>query len=112
MKLTRRHCAGMYSMLAAMPPFDRFDLPTDARIEFRVNRAGMHKGMYEPDPHTISISKETHDTYHDVLQTMAHEMAHLALERQGRPNHSNHCSEFNALAAQICNIWGWNFKEF
>ena len=112
MKLTKRHLASMYNMLAIMPPFDRFKLASDARMEFVVNRASMSAGLYEPDPHTISISKINNKHYHDVLQTMAHEMVHLALERQGRPDHHNHCSEFNALGAEVCDLWGWNFKEF
>lgn len=112
MKLTPRHLAAIYSMLAALPPFDRYKLASDAKIEFRVTRADMSMGLYEPDPHTISISKPHHEYYKDVVKTMAHEMVHLALERQGKPNHSNHCSDFNALAAEVCNLWGWNFKEF
>lgn len=112
MKLLPRHLAAMYHTLSVLPPFDRYKLASDARIEFKVTRADLSMGLYEPDPHTISISKVHHKTYNDVMQTMAHEMCHLALERKGSPNHSNHCAEFNALAAEVCNQWGWNFKGF
>lgn len=112
MKLTRHMLAQVYSMLAAMPPFDRFNLPSDASIQFKVNRSGMAKGTYEPDPNTITISKPEHKDYQDVVGTVAHEIVHLALERRGSRDHSNHDAEFNALAAEVCNLWNWNFKEF
>ncbi len=112
MKLTKRHLAGMYNMLASLPPFDRYKMAKDVRIDFKVTQAEMTMGLYEPDPHTICISKTQNKTYLDALQTLAHEMVHLALEVKGSSSHHNHCSEFNALAAEVCNNWGWNFKEF
>lgn len=102
----------MYSMLAAMPPFDRYNLPSDARVEFSIYRSAMHKGSYEPDPHTIKISKPEHKDYQDVLLTMAHEMVHMALEIRGEREHACHGAAFNALGAEVCNAWNWNFKEF
>lgn len=99
-------------MLACLPPFDRFNLPADVNIEFRVNRSSMAKGLYEPDPHQISISKPEHKDYQDTLLTMAHEMVHLALERRGASDHSNHDCDFNALAAEVCDAWGWDFRSF
>lgn len=112
MKLTQRHLQAIYSMLAAMPPFDRYHLPSDAVIQFKVNRSAMAKGTYEPDPHTITVSKPEHADYQDVVHTVAHEMCHLALERRGERTHADHCSAFNALGAEVCNLWNWDFKTF
>lgn len=112
MKLSRKHLSSMYNMLVVLPPFDRYKMAKDVRIDFKITHSDMSQGLYEPDPHTISISKIHNKGYNDVLQTLAHEMVHLALEVAGSPHHHNHCSEFNALAAEVCNEWGWNFKEF
>lgn len=112
MKLTQRHLQAIYSMLVALPPFDRFNLPSDAIVQFKVNRSRMTKGLYEPDPHTISVSRQEHKDYQDVVHTVAHEMCHLALERIGEGDHSDHGAAFNALAAECCNLWNWDFKTF
>ena len=112
MKITRLALQNMYDCLAVLPPFDRFTLPLSHSIEFRVNQSKMAKGLYEPDPHQISISRIQHDSYGDVLMTLAHEMVHLALERRGASDHSNHDADFNKLGAEVCDFWGWNFKEF
>ena len=112
MKLTQRHLQAIYSMLAAMPPFDRYKLPSDARVQFKINRSAMTKGTYEPDPHTITVSRDEHSDYQDVVHTVAHELTHLALEVAGKRDHANHCAEFNALAAEVCTKWNWDFKTF
>ena len=112
MKLTQRHLAAIYSMLAAMPPFDRYSLPSDAVVQFKVNRSGQAKGTYEPDPYLITVSKSEHADYQDVVHTVAHEMVHLALDRVGEEHHANHGAQFNRLGAECCNLWNWDFKAF
>lgn len=112
MKLTRQHLATMYYMLAAMPPFTRYKLPSDAKIDFKINRSKMLCGSYEVDPHTITISRVLCHTYQQVLETLAHEMVHLALEQRGASDHSDHDVAFNNLAAEVCTLWGWNFPKF
>jgi len=107
-----RHIADMYHVLASLPPFTRYKLPSDAEVEFKLTRSKMLMGSYDVDPHTICVSTHLCTTYQSLFETMAHEMVHLALERKGASDHSNHDSEFNALAAEVCDAWGWNFKEF
>lgn len=112
MKLTPSILAGMYYALRATEPFPSYRLPHPSKIKFRVTRTTMSFGEYEPDPHTIRVSREACNNYNDALQTMAHEMTHMALERKGARDHANHDADFNALAAKVCDAWGWNFKEF
>lgn len=112
MKLTQRHLASIYSMLAAMPPFDRYSLPSDAVIQFKVIPKGMAKGTYEPDPYLITVSRNQHVDYQDVVHTIAHEMTHLVLDRVGEEHHANHGAQFNRLGAEVCNLWNWDFKSF
>jgi len=111
-RLTKHILEGMYYALRCAEPFSTFRLPHPSTVTFKVNRASMAFGDYEPDPHTIRISRECNKNLDSVFKTMAHEMVHLALERKGAKDHSNHDAEFNALGAKVCNAWGWNFKEF
>ena len=46
------------------------------------------------------------------INTLAHEMVHLCLERKGASDHADHDTDFNALAAKVCNAWGWDFRKF
>lgn len=102
----------MYEMLAVTRPFTRYKLPPSNKVTFELSRSKMLMGWYDGDPHTIAISTVLNDTYQKCLETMAHEMVHLALEKKGASDHSDHDSEFNALAADVCNAWGWDFKGF
>lgn len=112
MKLMPQYLAAMYDLLAGVPPLSKYRLPRWDKVEFTVTRSRMLMGSYDGDPHHISVSSTHCDTYQKAFETMAHEMIHLALERGGSRDHSDHDSDFNALAADVCNAWGWNFKEF
>ncbi len=112
MKLLPQHLAAMYSLLAEVPPFSKHRLPRWDKVEFTVTRSRMLMGSYDGDPHHICVSSTYCDTYQKTLETVAHEMIHLVLERKGSRDHSDHDSDFNAMAADVCNLWGWNFKEF
>ena len=112
MKITPRYLATMYYMLAALPPFNRFKLPSEHEVDFKINRSSMLLGSYDVDPHLIIISRVACHDYKEVMETLAHEMVHLALEQRGASDHSDHDSAFNCLAAEVCTIWGWDFKEF
>lgn len=104
--------AAMYYALKCSDPFRELRLPDPHKVKFTVTRSRMAHGEYDTDPHQIMVSKVCNEDYDDVFQTVAHEMVHFACERKGSPDHANHCSEFNALAAKVCDAWGWNFKEF
>ena len=112
MKLTPRMLQGMYYALKFCAPFNEYRLPDPHKVTFTVTRSSMTCGEYDTDPHQIKVSKVANADLNAVLQTMAHEMVHFALERKGAKDHAHHDSEFNALAAQVCDEWGWNFKEF
>ena len=110
MKLTKPLLASIYDLLAGLPPFSSYKLPTD--VEFQINKSTMLFGSYDVDPHVITISSVMHTTYQSVLETMGHEMVHLALEKKGAKDHANHDAQFNALAAKVCDQWGWDFTRF
>lgn len=102
----------MYEMLASLPPFSRCNCPLSVNVNFETNGSTMLQGSYDVDPHTITLSTKLNKTYQQALETMAHEMVHLCLERKGASDHADHDTDFNALAAKVCNAWGWDFRKF
>lgn len=87
-------------------------MPKSGGVHFVVNRSTMLCGSFEPDPYTITISSHYCKTYSDLLETMAHEMAHLALEKKGIKEHAHHNLKFMQLAAKICKSFGWELRGF
>jgi hypothetical protein len=47
-----------------------------------------------------------------VIETMGHEMVHLALERKGEETHANHGAKFLILAEKVCTEFGWKLEDF
>ena len=112
MKLTERQLRATYTYLSQLPPFNKWKMLDEYRIEFVVNRASMTCGMYEPDPHTISVSSVSNVSHMDVLKTVAHEVIHLTLERQGKGGHEDHNDDFLAMAREVCESFGWDTETF
>ncbi len=110
MKLTESNLRDIYQMLRGMTPFVAYKLPDE--VEFKVNRSSMLMGSYEPDPDTITISRILCHSYPLVIETMGHEMVHLALERKGEESHANHGAKFLILAEKVCNEFGWKLEDF
>lgn len=86
--------------------FSDVSLPSVDAVEFRKARRKEYLGYYTFPPHRISISKDHKDQSH-FLQTMAHEMVHVALEQTGAHGHEEHNEPFKALAEAVCIDMGW-----
>ena len=112
MKLTETQLRAIYVMLTCCPPFSRWKLPDEYRLKFKVTRSDMHMGMYEPDPHRLAISAPQHTGLAAVVETMAHELIHLKLEREGRQGHADHGPQFKAHASEVCKAWGFDESTF
>lgn len=110
--LTPAHLRAAYLYLSAIPPFSKWKMPDAERIKFKVNSATMSCGMYEPDPHRISVSRLQNAHHTAVLMTTAHEMLHLHCERNGISHHEDHNDAFNELALEVCKAMGWLPWEF
>lgn len=112
MKLTVRHVRSVYTCLAMLPPFSAWRMPDEYRVEFGVSNSNRVFGLYDSDPHSISVSKQQCKNFDDVIKTMAHEMLHLKLERDGDPEHSDHKGQWKQRAEEICGHFGWKTEEF
>lgn len=101
-----------YRYLSGFAPFKDWQLPDAARIDFVVNRSQQMQGEYDVDPHTIKVSSYFCKTWNDVIETVAHEMVHLACEKHGHYSHADHCPQFRRLARSVCRAFGWNVESF
>lgn len=86
--------------------FNDVPLPSVDSMEFRKTSIKGYLGYYTFPPHKISISRK-HTSYCHLLQTMAHEMIHAALEQTGAHGHEEHNAPFKALAEAVCIDMGW-----
>lgn len=101
----------LYDTLRVLPPFSKWKLPLSQGIIIKVIRSKEVMGDYEPDPHTLRVSSVMCQDMLQVLETVAHEMVHLSLDREGL-DHSNHDDHFKARASEVCKAWGWKPETF
>jgi len=99
-----------YEYLVQIKPFNKWNLPLSRKIEFAVINDKEVMGLYEPEPHCISISKARHDHLDTVLKTVAHEMCHLKLYLDGK-QYELHNKDFNKLSKQVAKEFGFDYKE-
>ncbi len=107
MKLTPDTLANAYGLLRQTAPFDRWKLPRVEDVKFVVSRSRNTFGMCGTPTKTrakykITVSSAMHSRLSRVLETMAHEMCHAALDIPGTKRISAHGREFHKLANQVC----------
>lgn len=104
-----------YALLASCQPFHRWNLPDSEDVKFNVVRSLDLRGWYvnQKGTHTIAISSGCCALLDSLLKITAHEMLHLHQKQSGMESpHAQHNAAFNKLAAQICEIHGWDVKLF
>ena len=111
-KPTENDLIAAYEYLYSVKPFSGWNLPPSKSITFEVNKSQQLQGEYDTDPHTIRASSFFCKTQNDVIETVAHEMVHLHMERAGQFSHANHGRDFRAHARKVCAQFGWKVKDF
>lgn len=102
-------CRAAYELLRASPPFSHWRLPRAEEVEFRVARIPEY-GLFET-PARITISDPKNGRLTTLLETMAHEMAHLKLACDGADQSYTHRHPtFRKLIADICHHHGFDPK--
>ena len=112
MKPTADDLRAAYEYLQTLKPFDGWKIPPSVKIYFKVNKSRMLAGEYDTDPHTIKVSSYCCQTQQATLETMAHEMVHLHLEKSKHYKHARHGKQFKACAKAVCKQFGWDVKTF
>ena len=112
MKLvTRSTCVAVYELLIQLPPIKAWKLPPSKDLIFVVRNMPDVYGMFEPEPHKITISSAKHAHLDTIIRTMAHEMIHLHLYCRKDPDWDKHTKVFLDAAAKVSHTLGFDPKE-
>jgi hypothetical protein len=104
LKITLPIVEGMYQLLKASPPFNRWKLPDHEDIGFALNRTQGNRGeFYVKDgiPY-LGINDTSHETLDELMRTVAHEMCHLREFLTGQRADVHHGAYFKRSAASVC----------
>lgn len=112
MKLTPASCRAVYEMLIQVHPFKSWRMPPSIEVTFKVNSDPTCYGQYEPDPHTITLSRAKLDHLDNVIKTMAHECVHLKLYQMRSKSWNTHDENFAKYAVLVSEEFGFDPKEF
>jgi len=103
--VTAESMRAAYDFLRAVS-FRGLSLPKSRQVSFVPKRLRDYHGFYIYPDHVIVIHAGTPDISR-MVQIMAHEMCHAALEQNAESDHAHHDEHFNALARIIESEMGW-----
>lgn len=111
----RRTLPLCYEMLKSTPPFRGWGMPSAEEVEFRVIRSrhifGSQSKYVRTTQLIIEISEARVGHTHTLVETMAHEMAHLAQEVAGTTTSgAEHNADFVRRWRLICRYHGFDPK--
>jgi hypothetical protein len=123
LKLTPDVLAAAYEYLRATLPFSRWGLPHGedaARVRFRVTSAKVYQGQHQLCVnsidgqlcHDVRISSRWVKDTNGLLETMAHEMVHMRLDRIRRAGRAHHGPRFQKTADLVCRRHGFRRDVF
>jgi hypothetical protein len=115
--LTPETLAAAYDYLVTTPPFRDWGLPESEDVKFKVGRFRTHFAHYQRvgKRHTISASSNSIGQTRTLMEKIAHELIHLHLEELGmdtRGTATTHSGAFRRLAAEVCQVHGFDVKAF
>ena len=87
--------------------FKGLNLPKPAEMTFEARKLKKYHGYYKYPEHIITINTDTR-SISQMLQIMAHEMIHVALEQNAASDHDRHDANFEELARVIEGEMGWS----
>ena len=103
--ITSKQMKSAYEFLQKVS-FSGLKLPPSSKVTFRARRLKNFHGFYEYPEHIVTINADTKNITH-LLQIMAHEMIHVALEQNADSDHYLHDQHFESLARIIEHEMGW-----
>ena len=105
-----------YGFLHSLPPFDRWNLPEPEDIRFQVAKSAVHYGWCDGRKKVrnplIAVSSRSHGKPATLLKTLAHEMIHLYMYAHNIPDTSMHGKTFKAYWQQVCDVLGFDPKDY
>lgn len=115
--VTPKRMRAVYGMLSQFPPFNRWSLPAPDRVRFYLISELKDEGGYNESDgrHEIGVNPDLVHTMERLVRTVAHEMAHMKQEINGRRPGSKdeqHNREFHRLKRIICRDLGFDTELF
>lgn len=107
--------AAAYDYIRTTPPFRRWNLPEPEDVRFVVVPNTKCFGWCKCDKGVrpiIAISSKMVEKTQELMETMAHEMIHLHEHHNGVRGWGEHGKAFQAYAARVCKIHGFDPKTF
>lgn len=109
MRLTPAILRSTYAFVRSTLPFSRWHLPEADEVEFHVLRKTDVMGDCFVNPDIIRLSERRMSFTAKIVETMAHEMVHLYIDRHRlAPAASNHGAEFRRRWRQVCKHHGFD----
>lgn len=111
LRITPEACELCYDFLDALPPFTEWNLPPAHDVEFVVFDKPKLYGYYQwfEGHHRIGIGPKVGHTI-TLVQTMAHEMVHLAQAVHKTETKAEHNPAWHRMIEQVCRHHGFDPK--
>jgi hypothetical protein len=108
MHITPEIVRAAYDYLRTTPPFKRWSLPPADEVEIRIMKHPEARAwcVDNVNPPVISVSETLVGRTQTLIETLAHEMVHIYLNRKGVKAH--HGSDFKRCAASVCKQHGFD----
>lgn len=109
------NCRAAYDYLKTWQPYKGMRLPPSEEIEFRCEPMKALCGWYSRTAagvHVLAFATNFIATHPVLLRYVAHEMIHLHQAIKGTENKSQHNAEFLRVARRVCDIHGFDPKNF
>lgn len=115
LRITNEIIEATYELLRKTPPYKAWRLPDGDDIAFSVMRSPSDRGEFyvsaKGEP-TIAINDNHHQTLHELMRTVAHEMIHLQEYRIGHRWDIKHGAFFHAAADKVCKAHNFDRGAF
>lgn len=109
--LTSENLGHLYDMACKLPPFNKFKMPKSSRVKFKVIKNLDIYGCFDEIELEIQISSNACGHFTTILQTLLHEMAHLALYIKKDPKFDLHEESFLKLKAVYSEVYNLDPKS-
>lgn len=114
LRITPHHVEAVYECLRAFEPFTSLPLPAAEAVEFVVQQRSDIYAQYAHTgrDHQIKVSSALIGSFETLVQTVAHEMLHLAQVEEGTDSRSQHNERWRTLARKVCRSMVWDERAF
>ena len=113
--ITPERLAGVYEMLRAFPPFNRWKLPPAEEVGFHVSKTTQWHAAWWIDgaTHHVEASQKKHYHLSSLNASMAHEMIHMRQRiAKTETKGAEHNAEFLVLSKRVCKVFGFDYGQF